>query len=630
MAAWPGGSIASMRVDNFKTGTYATIHVNGPATNQQTVTDARIDFTVDITYTDHPYFDHGVGFFSVQLNKRTLSGWQVVDNQSKSLGNDNDDGDWSDTVTVSVTMTDAGELYQLVLHCEAQQTSFADSEDLNAYVSAVQGEATVGEFTLDFVPISIVYCPPGQDMTNSLTQSESYGTRFTIGESSGFSADTTVQAKIDFLGILGEGVSGSNSQSVTNQNTSAIEISHFRTTVVTADNQRAIGRAYWGPLGDLFVVLVNPKFETSRRADGTMFYSMTSIQQVIILPAWKLLRPGDDAIASAVPADARQRLLGLDPFIQNLDQFFPDSGVDLSVAASPHTDPSAGNRAELLGRWWLDTGTELNYSQGESQQLFSTQTSEVKYDSRVTINASAGVDFDGIAASLGVTQSDTTSVGFQQSKETMASSSRSAACMLIHNQNERDLDGIDIFYDKLFSTFMFRRVRQRRHIPPGEVAAGAVQGRVLSRRGGPLRGIDVVIRGPAGEQTTSTSGTGVYSFVNLAPGTYELQAGDQRRQVVIGEDSSPDLPQILDLTGVRRTLNLDAAAVWEVQDALGVPSEVVRRIGKQLDEIHNVTTLAKIAGVDRQTVEAWRDTVELKWPRRPTPRRPKRRRRDDD
>ena len=78
----------------------------------------------------------------------------------------------------------------------------------------------MGTFALDFVPVSIVYCPPGQDMTASLTQSESYGTRFTIGESSGMQSQTGVQFKVDVLGLFGEGVGFSQSQSTTNTATS--------------------------------------------------------------------------------------------------------------------------------------------------------------------------------------------------------------------------------------------------------------------------------------------------------------------------------------------------------------------------------------------------------------------------
>src|SRR5262249_52495641 len=156
----------------------------------------------------------------------------------------------------------------------------------------------------------------------------------------------------------------------------------------------------------------------------------------------------------------------------NLDLFFPDSGADLARAANPFADPSVHNRAELIGRWWLDTGTELNYALGETHQLFSGDATQVSYSSTVSINANIGADFDGITAGLGVTSSNTTTVGFQTSQETDASYSKSASCFLIHNQNERDLDGIEIYYDKVFSTFMFRRIASRRRPGVGPCIGG--------------------------------------------------------------------------------------------------------------------------------------------------------------
>jgi hypothetical protein len=516
-------------------------------------------------------------------------------------------------------MVEEAEQYQFALHCETRDTSLGTSEDFNAYAQAVQGFAAIGDFTLDFIPASIVYCPPGQDMTASLTQSESYGTRFTVGESTGFKTDTTVQAKIDFLGIIGEGVGFSNSQSVQNGQTSGIQVSHFRNTVVTADNQRAIGRAYWGPLGDLFVILVNPNFAVSRRADGTLFYSMNSIAQVVVIPAWKLLRPGEDPIANAIPDDVRRRLLELDPFIGNLDQFFPDSGAALADAALPYNDPSPNNRAEAIGRWWLDTGSELAYSQGETHELFSTQTNQVSFESTVSINASVGINYDGIAAALGTAQSNTTTVGFQSSKETDASFSRSAACLLIHNQNERDLDGIDLYFDKIFSTFMFRRVRARRRGPRDVVVDhGALQGKIYSKRdGAPLVGSGVRLISEDGEvHETSTSARGGYSFVNLQPGMYALEVGTHREELGIDEESSPYNPHELTIRDVQPVIDLRHAPVWQVQQALGIPSEVVRRIGEQIDKATSSAALARIAGVDRATVEEWREHVELRLPRR--------------
>src|ERR1019366_2138219 len=100
-------------------------------------------------------------------------------------------GDWSDKVTVSVALTHASKMKQLLRIVWGARRHFADTKDFNPFTNLVQDPATVGKFEMDLVPISIVYCPPGQDMTNSLTQSESYGTRFTISESSGFSADNT-------------------------------------------------------------------------------------------------------------------------------------------------------------------------------------------------------------------------------------------------------------------------------------------------------------------------------------------------------------------------------------------------------------------------------------------------------
>jgi len=58
-----------MEVDNGKGGTLSVAGINRSATAQQVVTDARIDFSVDVKYHDHPYFDHGRGYFRVELDR---------------------------------------------------------------------------------------------------------------------------------------------------------------------------------------------------------------------------------------------------------------------------------------------------------------------------------------------------------------------------------------------------------------------------------------------------------------------------------------------------------------------------------------------------------------------------------
>ncbi len=393
-------------------------------------------------------------------------------------------------------------------------------------------------------------------------------------------------------------------------------MSHFRNTIVTADNQKAIGRAYWGPLNDIFVILVKPSFAVSRRADGTMFYSMQEIQQVLLIPSRKLLRPDNDPIASAIPDDVRRRLLELNPFITNLNEFFPDIGTDLVHAANPFADPSPNNRAELIGRWWPDGGTIINYSEGEEHQLLSTETNELTFASGVSINASGGINYDGLAISLGLGQGDTTMVGFQSSKENDAAFSKNAACFLIRNQNDRDLDGIEIYFDKIFSTFMFRRLRNP--VPKGESVAGVVFGTIYGAEGARMRAMTVTLVDERGnEYQTGTRVDGAYSFYNLPPGKYTLLAGDQQKAVTVTPEVTPTTPVRLDVEKVRRPIDLQQSPVWEVCRALGVASETLRSIVPRLPAGADLQHLGQEAGVNPDTIKRWQKAVVIK-PRLPT------------
>jgi hypothetical protein len=610
MSIWPGNPVASMRVDNFHGGSDSSISVIDTAL-QRTVSDIHIDFAAAIEYHDHPLWEHGQGFFSLEIDRLDLDGtWHMVATQSKTLGDGSHDGDWYDSLTASVTMVDVFEQYQIKFHCQTRGLDpwigGNSQEDMTGWWQAVQGSAFIGSFTLEFVPVSIVYCPPGQDMTNSLTQSDSYGTRFTIGFSNGMQTQVGVQQSIDVLGLFGEGVGYSDSQYVTNASTTGIEVSHFRNTVLTADNHQAIGRAYWGPLGDIFAILMNPTFNVNKRADGTLLYSLSTIEQVLQIPAYKLLRPNGDPIASLLLDDVRKGLLQLDPFITNLELFFPDSGADLAQAANPYNDPSADNRAELIGIWWPDAGTELNYSIGNTYQLFSKQSNEVDYSSTVTINAMAGAYYDGIKAGLDMSASNTVSVGFQRSKEADASSSKSAACFLIRNQNDRDLDGIAVYFDKVFSTFMFQRLTS-----PYGGPVGILSGAVFGYEDRVLRGLNVSLVGQTASFHTSTTVTGEYRFYNVPPGEYMLTAGDARVPVTVPTESGPIKPIRMDLRGVRRAIDLRTASVWEACEALGVSSDVVRRIGSRLPEISDLETLARVASLPPEVVARWRNVFVL-------------------
>ncbi|MEV0475953.1 hypothetical protein [Streptomyces prunicolor] len=607
MVEWPSDPVATMWVPNFpplEGGEPAAVHWAQNLSNLQTVGEATLSWSIDCTYYDGAWIDHGQGFFRADLLRLEDSGsWTRVDRQELLLGTDKDSLTWIGRLTVSATMVAETETFLLSLSCETRNT-WPSYDDASSFTfMAIQDTALMGTFKLDYVPISIVYDPPGQDMTASLTQSLEYGTRMTIGRSSGFNSAMSAGIDIDLLGMKVFGVGTTESVRGSTGAQSGIEISYFRNTVLTADNQRALGRAYWGPLGDIFVVAVNPRFAVDRRADGTLFYNTTGIDQVVVVPAYKLLRPGDDPVIAGIPADVRRRLLELDPFLHNLDRFFPDSGSPLSDAANPHADPSPGNRAECLGRWWLNAGTELAYSVGDARTLKSGETSETEFLSTVSIDEGMKIplfNVIGVGARAGTEFG--TMVGLQSSKETVARTSRTAGCSLVRSQNERDLDAVEIYYDKVFSTLMFRRIPAHRR---------SVKGTVTGIGGVRLGRLTVtLVRPDETIEETLTSAAGEFTLTSEVEGPHIIRAGD--RQLETDLTGGP-----VQLRDVRPTLSLDTAALWEARERLRVPSEYAREVQQQLSRIFDMTDLAylcRFTAGDRAAAEH-RAVIEL--PRTP-------------
>lgn len=647
------------------------------------------------------------------------------------LGDDNNDGHWSDKLIIQATMNRVVEQYRIHLRCETRDTSLGSERDLDVIFQAIQGSHYVGDFTLDYIPLSIVYCPPNQDMSNSLEQSVSYGTRMTIGKSESFEALSGIHGKVNALGLELGGVHISNSRSTSNRSEVGIQTSHFRKSIITADNSRAIGPSYWGPLGDLFVILVNPEFQIHKRIDETLVYSCTDIQEVIVAPAHKLLLPGNDPITSQIPEDVRYKLLNLDPFIKNLSRFFgrqelligfkgydedwigtdslgtvretfspPDWGIgshqklsdngsyilyyevidpnpetpqreslvvefnrievlddqdwigagdlyfqgsvdgvntgwseeftvnpgqeiilegdkwrkevqgmesdpdiELWEAANPYADPTGKNRAECIGRWWLDNGTELNYSKGETRELMSRDTNEVEWQAKLTHERELDFDLFGLIGFKGITETSfMTTVGFQRSYETEVGEISSASCFLIRNQNEEDLEGIEIYYDKIFSTFMFRKVR------PDPMVTGVIKSRPFATLGG----IPVYLMAESGIMYSNvTDAAGRYRFVNIPPGKYLLSAGNKSARVEL-----KDAKSIIrhDFKDVKRVLNLEKAAIWEVTSTLGISSEVADRIGAQLSKIASEDDIADLCGFSKDKMRQILNKVVLRWP----------------
>jgi hypothetical protein len=366
---------------------------------------------------------------------------------------------------------------------------------------------------LAFLPVTILYCPPDANMTNSLTKSQVFGSVFALQtasnvsyqnqQSNGWSGETIMSAAVPTSLILGLPSSGSgggpapgstvggspvgniNLYNLTLQNTDgsvsasqatftggsgqSTNFSFQWQSVLTADNRSAISSDYWGPLGDIFVIATDPVFAIQNRPDGA--YSLVAqppLGKIIVLPANKLLRPGTDAIANQIPWKTRQSLLALDPFITSdpniLSLFFPtDTGAPLSQAAVPTADPTIGNRAQFIAEWDLDNGTELTLNLVQQIQVTNTNSDEVVFAaSNATSNADNGtlqlLGMISVAGSQTTTETYSTSITYEKSWETQLGTIVNAACSLVRSQTETDLSTIRLCWDKVFSTFMFQQV----------------------------------------------------------------------------------------------------------------------------------------------------------------------------
>jgi hypothetical protein len=485
-----------------------------------------------------------------------------------------------------------------------------------------------GDFTLDYVPISIVYCPHCKEGTNALTTTDAFGTVVTVGESRDIqterSSGHTVRGGVRISSLDdNSGVSGSVGYTETELDgssgedsvTSALKFTYQWSSSIIADNQRAIGRAYFGPLSDLFVILKNPWFELTGDENNNVYLGVSELTsvytEILILPAHKLLRPGRDPIANRIPPETRRQILSLDPFICNLDPFFPPDGsdpdpsVDLSLAINPYRDPSSENRAALIAKYSLDTGVVLELSHHEQIDISTTITNSKSIYSRVGEKITRDVDvfttivgeFFKLGLSLGYTGEDAESefvrIAYHKSFETFDRHSKTAQCKLIRNQNHSDLCDIEVWLDKLFSTFMFRKIE-----PQGSPGSGIIGGAVILQEEDRLRHVEVALAGEEETYTTTTNHLGNFVFQNLAAGSYKLKVGDKTKNIrITKKDIEKGAIRHVEIRNARRALNLRKAPLWELAEAFEVSLPVAKKIQVELSKVKRIKakTLEKIA-----------------------------------
>ncbi len=501
-----------------------------------------------------------------------------------------------------------------------------------------------GDFSLDYIPITILYCPPGQDMTNSLKQTSNCMTNLSCGfsktvgskNSTGMEISGGIGGLTKFVsgsGLISSSSSETNSQSIGNSVTNMICLNYLWGTNLIADNHQAIGNKFWGPLGDLFLILKNPWLSLRGDEKGSYLIewseSKSFLTEILVLPAHKLLRPDKDPIASHIPADCRRRMLELDPFITNLDDFFPiDKGLELSIAVNPYQDPSVGNpstntgdnRAVRIARYSISNGVILDFSMVSEINFRNINNNETEYFSEVTKTdnyvLNLGIFFDAI--SLGLSGSNATSkftrLTYQNSEECSVGKILTATCKLIRNQDETDLSDIEIWWDKHFNTFMFRKIHPCK---PIKVKISGTEllicegirlsGTVISIDGRRLGNVKINIKSTKSSlyYSTMTDHLGKFSFENIIVGKYEIECGDTKHDLEVTNENLADLGIYIELKNVKRVIDLKNTPLWEFAEACQISIHRAREI--QL-------AMKKEIKLDKVTFSKLLDSFKLKLP----------------
>jgi PIN domain nuclease of toxin-antitoxin system len=348
----------------------------------------------------------------------------------------------------------------------------------------------------------------------------------------------------------------------------------------------------------------------------------------------------------------------------NLDKDPPPE--DLNLAINPYLDPSSGNRATSIAKYGISNGVELDLSKSEGITVEDqTTTSQSEYW-EVTETTGIGTGFSLFfnAISMGIQGSHSTGefvrTSIHQSAENVIGKVKTALCKLVRNQNVADLYDIEIYWDKQFSTFMFRKVmtgikfawidgvafseRERvRNIDVFLLDVNAIIQEspllfqdifeILRIRPDvdPLPDTDVFIdkiidikydiddiidRIPSKFiNSTVSDHMGHYSLKNIELGTYLLKAGNILHKVTISKsDLQNSYPKTVDLENVKRIFNPEKAALWELIEILDINLHQARRIQLKLQKF-NIINQRVFEGVlksEKVSVEKFRKLAIFK------------------
>ncbi|MEM8566223.1 MAG: hypothetical protein AAGF85_07155 [Bacteroidota bacterium] len=538
--------------------------------------------------------------------------------------------DTQSKLRVSSSIESFGEKYLLlIIMWRGDRTIYA------GYEFSLIGEPSAADVLgINYLPTSIVYSPPGQDMYNSLIETENYGTRFTINSSSvvtqgkaflnsmGFNVGVEDDNFSANLGVNFENGS-SSSQSVSDMSSSSLTVKRSKELTITANNNTAIGRKYWGPLSDLFVIVTDLLFYAFQAFDTDTQVALIPLPssptaRKLVISTRDLLVPPTSSEASKIPKEIRKEILKLNPFVTN-DENLLDKVLDedspVEDAVNKNADPNGfGNptRATKVLAISMSAGSEVNYSESRALELNKVDSKAVNHVTTLTSKTSIGLSLGLKVFNIGFGSSRSETVSFQTTREMhvgeVTSTIESAKCYLIRNQNALENEEIEIYYDNIFGTFMFR-------IPPAPDDCFEIEGQNTNIYGTPIYNQQVVLTDSNGTvlSSTYTSVGGFYKlcFVPVAEAEYSLYGGDVSASFKLDKKLLSQRVLELNLSNDKRRIDLQNTSVSEFQEIFSVQSNEFNNLRRHLSAVKSAEDFFRLLNLDAKELEQAKKTITV-------------------
>ena len=488
-----------------------------------------------------------------------------------------------------------------------------------------------------YIPVAIVYSPPGQDMTNSMVETERHGTRFTFestnvvsatwAEQTGVSASIGTDIEGASAGVKAEHEEGSSeSQTTTDSSTSAISLTKINETMITANNRTSIGRAYWGPLGDLFVIIKDLLFYGYQVFSEDTAIAMLPLPKSpnarkIICSTRELLQPEPGSAAFEIEWEDRKRILRLNPFIIDNEAILDDvaNGTrPLEDAVNPDLDPNRHNstRAIKVLSLNLGKGSEVNFYESKGVETSTAESHATAYQTTFTSATSLGFELEipFVGVGFGVDFSSKETISYQTTSEIRLVNEKieTAKCYLVRNQNDPNIDFLDVYYDTIFGTFLFSKRNHSaecvplggRALNPHKVAAKEVRVSVLSSTR------DLITQ-------TTTNGLGIYKFdcikLEELGEEFYVVAGDQELKVnfkqAIGEDNMIHK----DFENVRRVIDIENITYREIMEIFDIDIAQVTNLSRALNNLNSEDEILDWLNFNEKERERFKVSNKIIW-----------------